>query len=414
MRIQTNTAANSALGYMRVNNQATERSIQKLSSGFRINRAADDAAGLAIANKLRSDIRGLGQAQKNVAQGSAMLQVMDGATQTVSTILDRMKELATQANSANVGTQADKLQKEFAQLRSEIDRIVDTTKYQGTSLVDGSFGYSMSGGTPAVAGTPATPAVNATVAATGSGNFAGYSATVTNGAQANALTSNISFTSDGTDVTATWTTSGGTQTATITAANLTAGGTFALGTSGVSVSFAANTPTTAGDTGSIAVTQYQAAVAATTGTPAVAGTRTGSTGSFQVSSSGSYALGGADQVQVAAVNLDTGSTGLNLASLDISSQAGAAAALTALDNSVNTVNTALGDIGAAQSRMDFASTNVQTLMQNTQAAESTIRDADMAEEMTKFTKSNILQQAAQSMLSQANQGTQGILQLLRG
>ena len=146
--IQTNTAANSALGYMRVNNQATERSIQKLSSGFRINRAADDAAGLAIANKLRSDIRGLGQAQKNVMQGSAMLQVMDGATQTVGTILDRMKELATQANSANVGTQADKLQKEFTQLRSEIDRIVTTTKYQGTSLVDGTFGYTTGAGTP--------------------------------------------------------------------------------------------------------------------------------------------------------------------------------------------------------------------------------------------------------------------------
>jgi flagellin len=117
---------------------------------------------------------------------------------------------------------------------------------------------------------------------------------------------------------------------------------------------------------------------------------------------------------VAAVNLGTGTAGLNLASLDISSQAGAAAALTALDTAVNTVNSALGNIGAAQSRMDFASANVATMLQNTQAAESTIRDADMADEMTKFTKNNILQQAAQSMLSQANQGTQGILQLLRG
>src|SRR5919202_4896090 len=98
MKIQTNTAANSALGYMSVNNQATERSIQKLSSGFRINRAGDDAAGLALANKLRADGKALGQAQKNTAQGAAMLQVMDGAVQTISTILDRMKELAVQAN----------------------------------------------------------------------------------------------------------------------------------------------------------------------------------------------------------------------------------------------------------------------------------------------------------------------------
>jgi flagellin len=411
MRIQTNTAANSALGYMRVNNQATERSIQKLSSGFRINRAADDAAGLAIANKLRSDIKGLGQAQRNVAQGSAMLQVMDGATQTVGSIVDRMKELATQANSANVGTQSDKLQSEFTQLRSEIDRIVGTTNYQGTKLVDGSFGYRITGASAAVPGTPGTPAVPAAVAATGTGDFAGFSASITNQTQANALTSDITFSSDGTDVTATW---AGGGTATITAANLAAGGTFALGTSGVSVSFAANTPTTAGDAGTVAVTQFQAAVAATTGTPAVAGTRTGSTGSFQVSSSGNYALGDDDQVQVAAVNLSTGTAGLNLASLDISSQAGAAAALSALDDAVNTVNGALGNIGSAQSRMDFAAANVATQLQNTQAAESTIRDADMAAEMTSFTKNNILQQAAQSMLSQANQGTQGILQLLRG
>jgi flagellin len=343
-----------------------------------------------------------------------MLQVMDGATQTVGSILDRMKELATQANSANVGTQADKLQKEFSQLRNEIDRIVDTTKYQGRTLVDGSFGYQVSGGTPAVAGTAAVPAVNATVSATGTDDFAGFTASVTDQTQANALLSDIAFTSDGTDVTATWTDSGGTQTHTITAADLTAGGTFALGTSGVSVNFAAGATTTAADTGEITVSQYQAAVAAVAGTPAVAGTQFGTSGSFQVSSSGAYAHGGADQIQVAAVNLDTGNTGLNLASLDISSQAGAAAALSQLDSAVNTVNTALGDIGAAQSRMDFANSNVQTLMQNTQAAESTIRDADMAAEMTSFTKNNILQQAAQSMLSQANQGTQGILQLLRG
>src|SRR5690349_10074265 len=140
MKIQTNTAANAALGYMRTNAMNTERSIQKLSSGFRINRAADDAAGLAIANKLRADGKSLAQAQRNTAQGTAMLQVMDGATQTVSTILDRMKELATQANSDNVGTQRDKLDAEFGQLRSEIQRIVDTTKYQGKTLIDGGFG----------------------------------------------------------------------------------------------------------------------------------------------------------------------------------------------------------------------------------------------------------------------------------
>jgi flagellin len=219
MRIQTNTAANAALGFARTNSQATERSIQRLSSGFRINRAADDAAGLAIANKLRADLRGLGQAQRNVAQGSAMLQVMDGAAQSVSGIVDRMKELATQANSANVGTQSDKLQSEFTQLRSEIDRIVGTTNYQGTKLVDGTFGYAITGASPAVAGTPGTPAGPRDGRRHRLGQLRRLLGLGHDQTQANALTSNISFTSNGTDVTATWSTSGGAQTATITAAS---------------------------------------------------------------------------------------------------------------------------------------------------------------------------------------------------
>ena len=336
MRIQTNTAANSALGFMRVNNQATERSIQRLSSGFRINRAADDAAGLAIANKLRADVRGLSQAQRNVAQGSAMLQVMDGATQTVGSILDRMKELATQANSANVGTQASKLQDEFSELRSEIDRIVATTEYQGTRLVDGTFGYTEGAGTPAVPGTPDTAA---SLVSTATG-FAGITASITNPTQANALTGDLSLSSDGTDITVTW---AGGGTATISAANLTAGGTFALGTSGISVTFAAGASAGSnGDTGTIDVSPF---VAGTPGTPAVPGARTGSTGSFMVSSSGDYDLNENDQIQVQAVNLGTGATALNLASLDISSQTGAAAALTSIDSAIDTVNTALGNIG---------------------------------------------------------------------
>jgi flagellin len=283
MRIQTNTAANSALGFARANSVATERSIQRLSSGFRINRAADDAAGLAIANRLRADVRGLSQAQKNVAQGSAMLQVMDGAAQTISTILDRMKELATQANSANVGATdgpaALALQDEFAALRDEITRIAESTTYQGRTLLSG-------------------------------------------------------------------------------------------------------------DAATLA---------------------------FQVSSSGNYAEGESDMVSITTVNLTSGEDGLDIGDLVIGGEdAAAATALTAIDTAISTVASTLGTIGAAQSRMDFAATNVSTILQNTQAAESTIRDADMAYEMTQFTKNNILTQAAQSMLSQANQSAQSVLQLLRG
>lgn len=374
MRIQTNTAANSALGYMRVNNQATERSIQKLSSGFRINRSGDDAAGLAIANKLRADVRGLSQAQRNTAQASSMLQVMDGATQTVSSILDRMKELSTQANSANIGGQTDKLNAEFGKLREEIQRISQTTKYQGTSLVNGSFGATLDTATSTL------------------DTVANVSRINISGAQAGTITLNNDAANT---VTASGTVNGQTVTQAVT---LTADGAQSINFDrlGVSVDMGAG---------------FTRANDAVEGTIVVAG----GNANFQVSSSARYANStDGDLISLTAVNLTTGTTGLNLDGLDLLNAANARTALDRIDAAVETVNNALGSIGAAQSRFDFASANVATMLQNTQAAESTIRDADMAAEMTSFTKNNILQQAAQSMLSQANQGTQGILQLLRG
>jgi flagellin len=368
MKIQTNTAANSSLRSMQINAQNTERSIQRLSSGFRINRAADDAAGLALANTLRADGKALGQAQKNAAQGSAMLQIMDGAVQTISTILDRMKELATQANSANVGNQAGKLDLEFQALTSEIGRIAATTQYQGTSLINGGFGSSVD-----------TDVTNSTLLATGTS----VNGATLNGAAAGTYTfadsSGDITVDDGNGVTQTLTGAAGTS----------------LNFDKVGITIQLSYGYTAGDAaGDIVVT---------------AGA---STAAFQVGSSGSY--GANDQITVSSVNLTAGASGLNLSGTSVTSGANAQTALGRIDTAIGLVSTALANIGAAESRFDFASANVATTLQNVQAAESTIRDADMAYEMTQFTKNNILSQAAQSMLSQANQGSQGILQLLRG
>ena len=273
MRIHTNAAANFALRSSQVNTQNAERSIQRLSSGFRINRSADDAAGLAIANGLRSDVRALAQAQRNTQQGIAMLQILDGATQTVSGILDRLKELAAQGNSDNVSDdQRALLDAEFQDLVTEMTRIANTTTYGGQALAS-------------------------------------------------------------------------------------------------------------------AATTFD----------------------FMVSVSGDYA--GDDRISVTTAALTAAGLGV---SGDVTSKANSATALAAIDAAIAALGEAIGDIGAAQSRMDFAAANVATTLQNTQAAESTIRDADMAYEMTQFTKNNILSQAAQSMLAQANQSSAGILQLLRG
>jgi flagellin len=139
-RINTNTAAYGAYRNLTMTGQKMEKSIEKLSSGFRINRAADDAAGAAIANDLRATGRSLQAAQRNAAQANSVLQIADGAVQTISTILDRMKELATAAASDSSGTTGrTNLDAEYQQLVLEIDRIAATTTYQGTALLDGTY-----------------------------------------------------------------------------------------------------------------------------------------------------------------------------------------------------------------------------------------------------------------------------------
>jgi flagellin len=373
MKIQTNTAANSALGNMRVNSQATERSIQRLSSGFRINRAADDAAGLAIANKLRNDGKALQQAQRNGAQASAMLQIADGGVQTIANILDRMKELASAAASDNIGTQRDKLDTEFQALNDEIGRIVDTTKYQGVSLLDGT-----GGGTKTI------------------------------------------------DAASTWDDIG-TDLNEVKLSNATADGTYTFADEGngvISLTLGAVTQRVLVEDGQQTVNFDQFGITVETAGSFVgseadpadnsaidgktivvaAGAPVGTALSILVGATG--APGAEDRIEIALPAIDSLTGNLN----DLGA---AQTAMGAVDTLLGTVNEFIGTLGSAQSRVDFANQNVAVTLQNTQAAESTIRDADMAYEMTQFTKNNILAQAAQSMLSQANQGTQGILQLLR-
>jgi flagellin len=376
--INTNVAANNAYRNLSATASSLQNSIAKLSSGFRINKASDDAAGLAIANKLRSDGRSLMQAQRNASQANAMLQVADGAIGTVSTILDRLKELASQANSANVGSQADKLQAEFTQLVSEIDRIAATTTYNGTALVNGGFGTSLDATSTALTTTAANVAsITTGGAAVGTYTFASAAAAAT----LTRASDNVSQVVTG-----------------ISAAARS------------SVSFSNFGITVAGGAGWVG-----AAGLNTTTVKVTAAT----SGSFMVSSSGNYS--GSDTVSVSGIDLRSSvTTGLNLdngaaftLSTALMTSANAATMLTQIDGAINQVNSAIGTIGAAESRIQFASTNVANLIQNVSAAESTIRDADMAYEMTIFTKNQILQQAGTAMLAQANQSPQTVLKLLQ-
>jgi flagellin len=286
-RIQTNVSALNAHRQLTTVSSALSKSMERLSSGYRINRAADDAAGLAIANRFRADIRSMQVAQRNIAEATSLVQIAEGAGSNIESILVRMKELATQAASANAGGQLASLDAEFQALIQEIDRTAAATNYQGTDLLDGSF-----------------------------------------------------------------------------------------------------------------------------------------SGLFQVGPNNSAT----DQLMVdlSSVALDTLSLGFEVEDpdsadplnpdmmlLNLNTADNARIALDVIDDAITLVNSTLGELGAYQNRLDYASANLATTVSNYQASESTIRDVDMAAEMVQFTKFQILQQVGVSMLGQANAAPQAVLALLQ-
>jgi len=377
MRINTNVSAIQAYTSLgRVQNAVTD-SMAKLSSGLRINKASDDAAGLGIANTLRAGNRALSQAAKNAEQASAMLNVTEGGTSAIESILERMKELAAQSGSANSGDRVQ-LHAEFNTLRTEITRITNVTDYQGNKLIDGSMGSKLD-----VVG-------NYTL-----DNDANVQASTITAAGAKAGTYTVGFI-DGTHLKMT-DALGNVQVAVVAAGT----GIQQINFSQFGISFKTSAT-------------FDASVSGTSGNAATVKVIAGTTGAdFLVSASaGAYATN--DLVSLAsAIDLTTGASGLNIAASDLTTQAGAQAALASLDTALGTVNTALGTIGAAQSRIGFALDTTKTAIANFAAAESTIRDVDMAEEMTNFSKNQILAQAGTAMLAQANQSGQSILKLFQ-
>jgi flagellin len=379
MRVNTNVPALSTQRTLAQTGMKLSRSIGRLSSGFRINRAADDAAGLGIANKLRADIRSMSQAARNAEQATSLLQVAEGAVQTVSQIVDRMKELATQAGSDNVDDAGrGRIKAEWDQLSTEIQKIVDTTKFQGKALLNGTFGNFVdsvaNGSTALAAGTGVyAAALSGTAAATYSfTQAADGELTVDNGL-------------------------GVTQTVT----GLVAGKqSVVLDQFGITLQLDAN---------------FDETLAAGTvdGTAVVVAAGAGG-GSFLVRSSGAYSSD--DLISLSTLDLSTGASGLNISGITFTGNGSGAewqAALTTLDGSFDVVSGVFGEIGAAQNRIDYATANVRTSIENIAAAESIIRDADMAAEMTDFTRFQILQQAGVAMLAQANAAPQLVLSLLQ-
>ncbi len=377
MRINTNVSALNTLRSLGKTESAVSSSMAKLSSGFRINKSGDDAAGLGIANKLNADVRASSQASRNAEQAGSVLQIMDGATQSVQSILERMKELATQSASDSVDSAArTRINQEFSDLRSEIGRTVDTTKFQGNKLLDGGFGNSVLQ-TSAVLASGNT-FNDARISGTNAGLY-----TLTNTANGKLTLTNGTITE--------------TQNASSNGKQTVSFASFGIAIDTSAAYNAAGTAVTQGATG-LALS--------------VAPGSTG--GAFMISSSGSYTT--SDMISLSTIDLKTASgTGeLDLDSSDLTTLSNSQAALSKIDTAIGQLNTYIGKIGAAQNRVDYAQTNLKTSIQNFSAAESVIKDVDMADEMTTFSKNQILQQAGTAMLAQANQMGQGVLTLLRG
>lgn len=270
MRIQHNISALNTHRNLTFNNSQSAKNLEKLSSGYKINRAGDDAAGLAISEKMRGQIRGLDMASKNAQDGISLIQTAEGALNETHSILQRMRELSVQSsNDTNTVDDRAEIQKEISALVKEVDRISSDTEFNTQNLLDGSF-------------------------------------------------------------------------------------------SGKLIHIGANT---------------------------------GQTLSVSINTMGASALG--------------------IDGLDLSTQSGANSAIALLDSAIKSVSSERSDLGAIQNRLEHTINNLSATSENLTAAESRIRDVDMAKEMMSFTKNNILTQAAQSMLAQANQQPQGVLQLLQ-
>lgn len=481
MRINHNISALNTYRQLSSNQTMGSKSLEKLSSGLRINKAGDDAAGLAISEKMRGQIRGLDQASRNAQDGISLIQTAEGALNETHSILQRMRELAVQASTdTNTSGDRTKIQAEVDQLATEITRISNTTEFNSRNLLAGGLNTTFHIGANAqqnvVMTVSAMDAFSLNVAAssisttlTPANGITGVSQVTTDlGAGADITISNIvnaSTTANADTITGAVTTTGSAYTgaiggtthfkinavdgsnavtsiqlstdggSTYTGAivNVNAGN-FDLGDGNVIqiATAAGNADTQTGsitftpktvdlqlgnDAGTIgAVQTVNSGVSSIT----LGNVTSGQTGQFSINfaalSAGTVAINQSTIGSTAATTDANGNVG-NKATvqkgINVSSQSAADAAVTTINDAIETVSTERSKLGAMQNRLEHTINNLSTSSENLVAAESRVRDVDMAKEMMEFTKNNILSQAAQAMLAQANQQPQGVLQLLR-
>ncbi|MGO9137393.1 MAG: flagellin [Syntrophales bacterium] len=362
--IQNNSAALKTEGYLQSSSASMSQSLERLSSGYRINSASDDASGLAISNSLTSDVAAANIAQQNISQGTSLLQIADGAMSTVSDILTRMNELATEASSA--GADVTPLSNEYQTLYSEINRIANSTQYNGTNLLNGTFGSDNTTSSSIATGANIYN-VNVAAAATGS-----YAVTFTGGV--------LTIENPSDTVSQSVTLGAGAQT-------------YNFSELGISFQTTAAATTTA-----VAASIGAAIVVAAGGSPSE---------TFQIG----YTNNTNSQLSVSLNSITAASLGLSATAW--ASASDAQTAMTDIAGAINNLSTSQAANGAYENRLNYASENLTTTVQNLTSANSAIKDVDMASEMTNYTKEQILVQAGTAMLAQANTAPQQVLALFK-
>lgn len=386
---------------------AQSKSMEKLASGMRINRAGDDAAGLAISEKMRGQIRGLDQASRNSQDAISLIQTAEGALSETHSILQRQRELATQsANDTNTAEDRKNIQDEMDQLGKEIDRIAETTQFNTKSLLDGSMDKT----------TTAAANVNSNDSLGASGRVATALTALTD-KDGNNLgivagdTVEISYVKDGQTVTSSINvvaqTVGDLDTADFTLADA------VPATQGVTATAVNNGST--GAVHGITYTVKDASGNVKSGASNALSSFSETTQATDNNSDGSatFQIGANTGQNINLAIKDMGSSALGVKDLKVGNQGQANVAVKVIDEAITKVSAQRSSLGSVQNRLEHTINNLSTSSENLTAAESRVRDVDMAKEMMTQTKNSILSQAAQAMLAQANSAPQGVLQLLR-
>ena len=410
MRIQHNIMAMNAYRNYANNTSALSKNLEKLSSGYKINRAGDDAAGLAISEKMRAQITGLDKAQDNAKDGISLVQTAEGALTEVHDMLNRMYELAEQSANGTFedGTDRKQLQKEVNQLKSEINRIADSANFNGIKLLDGSMSANAttkltSTATTSKAGVDLNIVADSVYDATGNRTELDFSLSVTTTANS----AGVSVDENGTVL-------------------ITVMGKDADGISAEEIQAmlakakAANSKVSEDIMNAVrdATVTGKGIVAPKSATNATKWTDVATVTSDTTANKGESLVlqigDTSDRFNQLRVGIkDCHVDALGLTDMKIGDQDSAAKALDKIKSAINYVSDVRGTLGATQNRLDHTINNLSVMTENIQDAESTIRDTDVADEMMAYTKNNILIQSAQAMLAQANQVPQGVLQLLQ-